>query len=680
MNSVFSFMSGNEEDKQRELLRKHLLGATYLKKLNCIIRAVTNEWESHIPPFPYTLHDLTHIQGVEDQIYNLFHFEVDRGNRVIKSANYKASPMSEKEWFLLLASVWLHDIGMIPDLDIEHDINDQKPRDIQWRSKEGMITWNRHIRDFHSQYSGKYIRKFYRLLCLDTDERDKIVEIVTHHRYKDYTKIHQLQWPGRASKPRIPLLIAYLRLADNLQIPLARNPQFRFYMAMGLDAGERFHWFKSIFAKDVECQPEKYKIIITLKRPHDMKPDELQPLMDAIQTNAQNELDSVKDILARGIFPYFLKIECVSEVEPGLEDIEKQELRECLSNLHLFNPALTPNAGSVAETVIGQLKYYLENRDLSHHVGTFYFEDYLKNILKDMKEKRPCHVALHTIYNRICNILNENGSDAEKVQKIEDFIKEFHAAKENAISEIPKIAYGRISDGFPILLYGYSTTIVHCLEYYLKEKKENIELFICEGRSKTSYRHNNRLEHCDFITYARDLKAAEKKVRDELKVRPNDPPKFKINYVTDSCAAYLFQCHKVSKVLVGANGIGLSGDVAHSLGHLTIADTAYCHKIPLYVIADGTKIDKQTDKLIESDYKCGPPGCAHPRFRENQWLTTDIDFEPELSKFHNFNPRGDFIPAERITEIITEDGMFIPTKFKEHYKKKGGQSDPCEMR
>jgi translation initiation factor 2B subunit (eIF-2B alpha/beta/delta family) len=675
-------MSEIGEDRlKRETIRKSLLGTTYLKKLNCIIGSVTAAWNRHAPPYPYTLHDLRHIEGVEDQIYELFHIYYDeRANKVVKDGNYKKNPMSKKEWFFLLASVWLHDIGMIPKLEIPHNINDLKPRDIQWRSRNGEITWNRHIRDFHSVYSCRYIEEKYSNLGLDPDEKNNIIEIVKHHRYKDYQKVHQLTWPRRqTSEPRIPLLIAYLRLADNLQIPLPRNRDFQFYMAMGLDAGERFHWFKSIFALSVEYFPEEYKIKIIFKRPEEMDNKELKPLMDAIQTNAQNELDAVKDILARGIFPFYLKIECDSK-QVSLGNTEKQELRECLSNLHLFNPALTPNAGSVADTILGQLNYYLNNQDLVNEAGTYYFKDYLKNILKDMKEKRPCHVALHTIYNTICDILNKNVTEEEKLRDIEKFIIGFKQHKDKALAEIPKIAYGRISDGSSILLYGYSTTIVQCLKYYLKEKKENIELYICEGRSKTSYRHNNRLEHSDFITYARDLKAAETEVRKALRVNPNQPPEFKINYVTDSCAAYLFQCHKVTKVLVGANGIGLSGDVAHSLGHLTIADTAYCHGIPLYVIADGSKIDKQTDNLIESDYKCGPPGCAHPRFRENQWLTTDIDFEPELSKFHNFNPRGDFIPAERITEIITECGMFTPEDFKKIYAKNGGQSNPCKIK
>jgi len=688
-------MPPNEEDAEakRKRIRRKLLGVHYSKKLDTIIEAVTREWIRSPPPYPYTLHDLTHLRGVEDQIYNLFRIHCSNDNKVVLDDKYKKNPMSKTEWFFLLSSAWLHDIGMIPTLDIPHEEFSSSDI-IEWRTRADTIKWNKHIRNFHSKYSCDYINKNFNFLDLDDTEKDKIIEIVGHHRYKDYHKVNQLVWPeGEADEPRIPLLIAYLRLADNLQIKLPRDRRFKFYMAMGLDAGERFHWFKSIFAQRVGYFPDKYIIKIILKRPIDMVADDLKPLMDAILTNAQNELDAVKDILARGIYPYYLKIECESEVDKYLGVIEKQELNECLSNLHLFNPALTPNAGSVAKTIIGQLKYYLNNPEIVKEAKTYYFKDYLKNILKDIKDKRPCHVALHTIYNTICNILNEEAKDDEKIKQIAKFVTEFEKNKEEALDDIPKIAYGTISTGSPILLYGYSTTIVQCLKYYLYEKRKDLEVFICEGRSKTSYRHNNRLEHSDFITYARDLKKAEKEVREQIEqdevldhIKLEDrqpPPKFIINYVTDSCVAYLFQCYKVYKVLVGANGIGLSGDVAHSLGHLTIANTAYCHEIPLYVIADGSKIDKISDELIESDYKCPPPGCLHPRFRENRWLTTDIDFEPELRNYKNFNPRGDFIPAKLIRAIITEDGVFSPIEFKTKYAYKGlnrGQNIPCEVK
>jgi Translation initiation factor 2B subunit, eIF-2B alpha/beta/delta family len=103
--------------------------------------------------------------------------------------------------------------------------------------------------------------------------------------------------------------------------------------------------------------------------------------------------------------------------------------------------------------------------------------------------------------------------------------------------------------------------------------------------------------------------------------------------------------------------MGLSGKVAHTLGHLAIADMAAAYKIPIYIIADSLKIHHIIDELDRIPQ------------RKEPWITTDIEFEDIVKKCKIFNPRGDVVPADKITAIVTEKGIIDPKFIKSHYEK-----------
>jgi len=58
--------------------------------------------------------------------------------------------LSEEERFLLIASAWLHDIGMNPDL-----YRDKKDSNV--RNKEKLAKWNKSVRDTHAERSARYV-------------------------------------------------------------------------------------------------------------------------------------------------------------------------------------------------------------------------------------------------------------------------------------------------------------------------------------------------------------------------------------------------------------------------------------------------------------------------------------------------------------------------------------------
>ena len=123
--------------------------------------------------------------------------------------------------------------------------------------------------------------------------------------------------------------------------------------------------------------------------------------------------------------------------------------------------------------------------------------------------------------------------------------------------------------------------------------------------------------------------------------------------VPDSSVSFLFKNGKVKKVFFGANGIQKeTGEMGHSLGHLTIADAADQYNIPVYVIAEFMKIG---EFIPDPELQRG-----------GDWLTTDRAYT--LNDFQTFNPREDIVPAERIKILITELGAIPAERLHLDYK------------
>ena len=78
----------------------------HLKKYTFIKEFVTNKWQNHTAPEYFTPHEDSHCNAVEQKIYQL----------IPKNGTDK---IIEKERFLLLVSVWVHDLGMFPNITSE---------------------------------------------------------------------------------------------------------------------------------------------------------------------------------------------------------------------------------------------------------------------------------------------------------------------------------------------------------------------------------------------------------------------------------------------------------------------------------------------------------------------------------------------------------------------------------
>ncbi|MCL2474781.1 MAG: S-methyl-5-thioribose-1-phosphate isomerase [Chloroflexi bacterium] len=120
--------------------------------------------------------------------------------------------------------------------------------------------------------------------------------------------------------------------------------------------------------------------------------------------------------------------------------------------------------------------------------------------------------------------------------------------------------------------------------------------------------------------------------------------------ITDNTAAYIM-CHGlVDSIVVGADRIARNGDTANKIGTYNLAVLARTHNIPFYVTAPSSTFDadaeSKDDIVIEE--------------RAAQEVTSfyGIPTAPDTTKV--YNPAFDVTPADFITAIISEKGVFYP--------------------
>ena len=120
--------------------------------------------------------------------------------------------------------------------------------------------------------------------------------------------------------------------------------------------------------------------------------------------------------------------------------------------------------------------------------------------------------------------------------------------------------------------------------------------------------------------------------------------------VTDNSAGTLMAQGLVDGIVVGADRIAANGDTANKIGTYTVAVLAHRHKVPFYVAAPLSTIDRAT-----------PNGAAIPIEERKSIEVTEVfgtRVAPDDTSALNF--AFDVTPAELITAIITEAGVLRP--------------------
>lgn len=124
-----------------------------------------------------------------------------------------------------------------------------------------------------------------------------------------------------------------------------------------------------------------------------------------------------------------------------------------------------------------------------------------------------------------------------------------------------------------------------------------------------------------------------------------------VTLITDNMAGSLMRQGKIHLCVVGADRIAANGDVANKIGTYSVAVLAKAHGIPFYVAAPYSTIDLKTKT-----------GADIPIEQRNPLEVTTIHGSHPVAPagVAVYNPAFDVTPAELITGIITERGVFKP--------------------
>ena len=124
-----------------------------------------------------------------------------------------------------------------------------------------------------------------------------------------------------------------------------------------------------------------------------------------------------------------------------------------------------------------------------------------------------------------------------------------------------------------------------------------------------------------------------------------------VTLITDNMAGSLMRQGKIQVCVVGADRIAANGDVANKIGTYSVAVLARAHGIPFYVAAPYSTIDLATKT-----------GADIPIEERNPLEVTSIHGSHPVAPagVAVCNPAFDVTPADLITGIITERGIFAP--------------------
>ncbi|MBA4251411.1 MAG: S-methyl-5-thioribose-1-phosphate isomerase [Chlorobiaceae bacterium] len=126
--------------------------------------------------------------------------------------------------------------------------------------------------------------------------------------------------------------------------------------------------------------------------------------------------------------------------------------------------------------------------------------------------------------------------------------------------------------------------------------------------------------------------------------------------ITDSTAAHLMKLGEIDLVITGADRIAANGDSANKIGTYNLAVLCSFHKIPFFIAAPFSTIDKKISSGNEIIIE----------LRKSEELSMINRIELTSSKYEFLNYAFDVTPSELITGIITDEKIFsFPYNFNE---------------
>jgi methylthioribose-1-phosphate isomerase len=126
-----------------------------------------------------------------------------------------------------------------------------------------------------------------------------------------------------------------------------------------------------------------------------------------------------------------------------------------------------------------------------------------------------------------------------------------------------------------------------------------------------------------------------------------------VTLITDGMCGYFMKKGMIDLVIVGADRIAENGDTANKIGTYTVSISAKYHGIPFYIAAPHSTIDfsiSSGDEIIIEE-------------RSEEEVTVINGERVCAEDVEVINPGFDLTPAELISGIITESGVYKPSEL-----------------
>jgi len=270
-------------------------------------------------------------------------------------------------------------------------------------------------------------------------------------------------------------------------------------------------------------------------------------------------------------------------------------------------------------------------------------KDYIKlmpKIITEIEQSRPTAVNLFFATQKLKTILKE--TPLLWKNKIHTLVDEFMSYEMqacenmaiNAINIIPK---------------EYSIFLTHCNTGSLATYGIGTALGVIRKISENNIRFRDNQAIHVYVDETRPLLQGSRLTMWEL-----IKSKIDCTLITDNMAAKVISSKGIQAIITGADRIASNGDTANKIGTYNLSILAKHFKIPFYIVAPETTIDK--------NIKSGKEMIIEERNPNEIIKIKDQFIAPEESK--TFNPAFDVTPNELITTIITDKKAYTkPFEF-----------------
>jgi methylthioribose-1-phosphate isomerase len=123
-----------------------------------------------------------------------------------------------------------------------------------------------------------------------------------------------------------------------------------------------------------------------------------------------------------------------------------------------------------------------------------------------------------------------------------------------------------------------------------------------------------------------------------------------VDVICDGAAGWTMHTHEIDAVFVGSDRIASNGDVANKIGTYPLAVLARRHGIPFFVVAPYSTLDMSLASGAEIPIE----------LRDSREVTAFGGHATAPEGVGAFNPAFDVTPAELVSGIVTEKGVFRP--------------------